>query len=139
MREIKFRLWDRRDETMHQDSGHFGITADGVVMDVNTDLEIEDQQYELMQYTGLKDKNGKEIFEGDIIKITYDTNYSEKIFYIGTVIYESDNDYPAFDLHPWIDCEMNALSWLKSECDESVKSYEIIGNIYENQDLIKAN
>ncbi|MCY8948007.1 YopX family protein [Bacillus atrophaeus] len=98
-------------------------------------------EYELISrdlYTGLKDANGREIYEGDIIRITYDTNWSEEPYYIGKVKFLDNENYPAFDLRPWIDCEMNALSWLKSETDPSVKSYEVIGNIYEDPELLEA-
>lgn len=100
----------------------------------------EDDGYQIESrdpYTGLKDRNGKEIYEGDIIRITFDTNYYEKPYYIGVVNYRVEDDYPAFDLNPWIDCGMNALSWLKSESDESVRSYEVIGNRWDNSDLLE--
>jgi uncharacterized phage protein (TIGR01671 family) len=89
------------------------------------------------QYIGLKDMNEKKIYEGDIIKITFDTNFSEKPFYIGQVEFKSEEGYPAFDLSPWIDCEMNALSWLASNSDPSVLCYEVIGSIHKNPELIK--
>ena len=89
------------------------------------------------QFTGLTDKNGKEIYEGDIVQIFYDIEFSREEFYTGVVEYKVENNYPAFDLEPWIDCDMNALSWLKSESDESVLNYEVIGNIHDNPELLK--
>ncbi|MGD6977777.1 YopX family protein [Bacillus altitudinis] len=97
-------------------------------------------EYELITrnlFTGLKDSEGNEIYGGDVILITYDEAFSELPYYIGEVNFRADDNYPAFDLLPWIDCEMNALSWLKSESDPSVKSYEVIGNIYQNPDLLE--
>ena len=91
----------------------------------------------LGQYIGIKDAISKEKYEGDIVKITFNTNLSDKPFYIGVIEYRDDQDYPAFDLNPWIDCEMNALSWLKSESDESVTTYEVIGNIHDHPHLLE--
>lgn len=100
---------------------------------------FNETDYELIArnlFTGLKDSEGNEIYEGDVILITYDEAFSELPYYIGEVKFRADDNYPAFDLLPWIACEMNALSWLKSECDPSVKRYSVIGNIYKNSDLL---
>ncbi|WP_091017671.1 MULTISPECIES: YopX family protein [Paenibacillus] len=89
------------------------------------------------RYIGIDDSDGKKMCEGSIIKITFDTNYIDKDFYIGVIEYGGKRDYPAFDLEPWIDCGMNALSWLKSESDPSVIKYEVIGNIKDNPELLE--
>lgn len=101
---------------------------------------FNETDYELIArnlFTGLKDSEGNEIYGGDVILITYDEAFSELPYYIGKVNFRADDNYPAFDLLPWIDCEMNALSWLKSESDSSVKSYAVIGNIYQNPKLLE--
>lgn len=102
------------------------------------------------QYTGLTDKNGKKIFEGDIIRYAdmYDYNcYLESldnieaydkidfgyIWTVDEIVYGIKTGYPAFDLnnHYW-DC--NGLS----ELNESGNYfYEVIGNIYDNPELLK--
>ncbi|GGF87978.1 YopX family protein [Paenibacillus abyssi] len=141
MRTIEFR-------GRHVETGEwvYGSLLDGDII-VSGPVDVDEEYIGLSewcsvdpktigQYIGLRDKNGKEIYEGDIIKITFDTNFAEKPFYFGKVVYGAESGYPAFDLDPWIDCEMNALGWLKSESDESVVSYEVIGNFYENPDIL---
>lgn len=80
------------------------------------------------QYTELKDVNGKEIYEGDILEITHEDGDSE----VYHVKYFADNDYPAFDLVPHLDCDSNGLSHAMAVC--TVKK---VGNIYENPELLK--
>jgi len=108
-REIKFRAWDKESKKMWEVSAWHST---GGVHVRDSRLLLTAGEYVLMQYTGLKDKNGKEIYEGDI--------FNHPDFDEPTVVeYE-----PSSEPYPW-------SYWHDPE--ES----EIIGNIYENKELLK--
>lgn len=77
------------------------------------------------QFTGLTDKNGKKIFEGDIVKsFEYDDTYIIRYF--------DDENYPAFDCVPDVPlCECNGLAFLVN-----TEGCEVIGNIHDNPELL---
>ncbi len=121
-REIKFRAWDKKENKMFEVSE---IIFHGVKgMDINEkntlgmDLWHISENTELMQFTGLKDKNGKEIYEGDINK-NDDERKSEVVFYAGGFYLKfSETEYKAIG-------SFAPFNWL------------VIGNIYENPNLLK--
>lgn len=102
------------------------------------------------QYTGLKDKNGKRIFEGDILKYALQVSYNcyldslefpedyegcdySDIFTVAKVVYGLEYGYPAFDLSDH-DFDCNGLS----ELSESMNyHFEVIGNIHDNPELLE--
>ena len=128
MRDIKFRVWDNERNAMLNSKsvdidffeGKIEITSDTIRYDeVYTD-EIKD--FELMQYTGVKDKNGREIYEGDIITITLDT---------GNVITGSVGMNNGQWSIKYYDRYYSLVSiWYEMQP-------EVIGNIYENSELLE--
>lgn len=122
MREIKFRGWNKKDSTMI-DWGTLRQTAFN--RDGNTlmyDFFTGRFDYEIMQFTGLKDMNGKAVYEGDIIHVCNEN----------TSIEYSKNDY-AFIFWLQKDQTHYALPFLAGYAN-----FSVIGNIYENPELIEA-
>lgn len=122
MREIKFRAWHNGLEKMIYDN----------FLTQNTVHFFESEPITMMQYTGLKDKNGKEIYEGDIIKSFYPA-WEElgikypKEEYITDVIWDN-GEYRTKDFSPL---------YVHVDNEEANVSCEIIGNIYENPELLE--
>ena len=87
-----------------------------------TEMSVEFDEITLMQSTGLKDKNGKEIFEGDIVKMSKDV-YSEPTYY--EVVRHRGGAYRLESKQHG--CEL----WLRhTDC-------EVVGNVYENPELLE--
>jgi len=123
MREIKFRLWNNDTKCMYADSGL--SIALGLNDAVQKALE---NNYIIMQYTGLKDKNGKEIYEGDILNSKNDGKDGCDVWDYKThvnLIVRWNEKYAH-------------LEGLPDHGEWSVHSFsriEIIGNIHENPDF----
>ena len=122
----KFRSWDTTNKEMFKDT--FSITESGQVVVVEQEDVMCPPDYVfvdnlvIMQSTGLKDKNGKEIFEGDIVKMAKDV-YSEPTYY--EVVRHRGGAYRLDSKQHG--CEL----WLRhTDC-------EIVGNVYENKELLE--
>ena len=126
MREIKFKVWDKENKkfiTSRQGRAHIGIDLNGNVYNLQ-DGSGGKERYELIEFTGLKDKSGKEIYGGDICNTRH---YTNNFYYIGIVEYSEP-------CGQWLICQKSPY-----ELDlrfEEMKEIEIIGNIYENPELI---
>lgn len=102
---------------------------------IDGDLIITKDFTNLVQSTGLKDKNGKLIFEGDIVKFA-EYDWSDFAFKdweqeITEIIWCGKHNYPAFDLNAH-DFDCNGLAYIFEEG----WTIEVIGNIYENKELL---
>lgn len=131
MREIKFRAWNGKEMFTNWDwltsEEGMGITLVGWL----------NNNYQVMQYTGLKDKNDKEIFEGDIIKISYGTVNFENKKEIVTDVYfgKAAFRYRHKDESGSV-LDFNSVKIVRGY-ERITQDVEIIGNIYENPELLK--
>jgi uncharacterized phage protein (TIGR01671 family) len=117
-REIKFRAWDKELGRMF-DFNRLVVIAGRIEIDFHPYLEAKTwNRLELMQFTGLKDKNGKEIYEGDVIRMKstgartiHEVKFRDGSFEVSLIPIQ----------HAFVRTDP-----------------EIIGNIYENPDLLTA-
>lgn len=133
-REIRFRAWDKDQNIMLYD---FDQNTPGVKLGQSIHLKVYETGLlygTLMQYTGLLDKNGVEIYEGDIIKgviILHDDPFSP-----------NDNEIRLVDEVGQVKFLNGVfLLWNESEYDQGLISryddVEVLGNIYQNSQLLE--
>jgi uncharacterized phage protein (TIGR01671 family) len=142
MREIKFRAWDERQKLMHYDfefirSGTSENGSDWIVFKSDKNKLSDEphpfnnpffeQQLNIMQFTGLKDEEGVEIFEGDIIETIEQTMSQGDVLVKGHVIFDQDGcwslDFPDY----------GTTTGIGVFIDMGMK---VIGNIYETPQLL---
>lgn len=132
MREYKFRAWDSWWDKMH----YFDFTKN---IEVTPDDELKglwilhkegsvyaiQDKIKIMQYTGLKDKNGKEIYEGDLV--LYDRNIHKDIDTAKFKVVWAKDRYVLQEIkHKYY---IDDVTW---------ELVEVIGNIYENPELLES-
>ena len=125
MREIKFRAWNTETNKMVINLKEMGVFALQSTYSIDEFLVIPtNEKYPLMQYTGLKDKSNKEIYDGDLLKVELDWGYG--LAKIIVEIYFKDGCFRAKALNSHEDTLLIELP----PC-------EVVGNVYENPELLK--
>ena len=128
----KYRAWDKTDKEMYLvdeinfNRGEFESIGDGIT------FLREADEVELMQSTGLFDKNGQEIFEGDIVSDGYDTGDIKNHETLGFYMVDKKG----------IECWFSdgaTIEDFEEYVKTAFKTIEVIGNIYENPELLEAD
>ena len=127
-REIKFRIWDNEDKKYlslrdYQGLGAIEVENDGTLTlspryRFLTSMMIMPERFVPQQYTGLKDKNGVEVYEGDKVMFDYKWTKPDEI---GVVIWNKDT------------ASFQIKGHIPSSSMKHLDRMKVIGNIYENK------
>lgn len=121
-REIKFRAWEKYAKKYYYGAEHtydFMCSGEGCYAESFGEV-LDNERFIVEQYTGLKDKNGKEIYEGDIVRL-YDR-------YVSAITWQ--DNYCGFRWYG----DGDGYRGLGKDNEEY---YEVIGNIHENLELLE--
>jgi len=125
-REIKFRVFRKSDRLMRYLDNQMFLHSGGAVGWTENEGYIDDspnydEDFALMQYTGLKDKNGKEIYEGDIILT------DQVVEWVDDSNARPDQERGCYGIQ---NGKYNLSAYREQE------DFEVIGNVYENPELV---
>ena len=135
LRELKFRVWDARYNQMVYGDEKFIFENDGCVLMYTIQLGLgSDENPRIMQYIGIKDKNGREIYEGDII-YAVDTRGGREDVYYGKVVFYNQSNIHGYHIE-----SSNGGAWEIEDLASNISLDNIfgfvVGNIYEDEYLL---
>lgn len=120
MRELKFRVWSEEDKEYRNDLNVFRL-HDGKLICTSPAYSLEGDRFDVEQYTGLKDKNGEEIYEGDIVGF----KWTKRLYLVSYREYDAsfilENDVWEETIHLSLDKD----------------DFEVFGTIHENGYLLE--
>lgn len=134
MKNTKFKVYDYDSKTMYNQEDLI-ITFDSIGEDVYVykDGKVEPlYRYELLPCIRLKDEDVEEVYEGAIVEVTIIDKFDEIEKSVGVVMYDEDD-------FSWLIRELDDSYWYLNEypSSEGKRILKIIGNVYENSDLLK--
>lgn len=146
-REIKFKVWHRNRKEMFwydlmwgnvhaMGGGWLGVLPIGEERDYgwrDNRIAVDPNDCDILQFTGLKDKNGKEIYEGDILRIHNAEEDDGENYKYSTIEFKNGAFKVEYDFG---DYDMTAIGWAIDIWDNQKITCEIIGNIYETPELL---
>lgn len=137
MREIKFRAWDHISKKYVTKFDEVFINDEGIIFKRNHNDNLIDEDYILEQFSGLHDKNGIEIYEGDIVSNAEGRYWTVEWCPYGEpkfMLYDQINSFRDIEIKP----DPREGYYFTTD---GVKFYdiEIIGNIHENKELLNKN
>ncbi len=131
---LKFRAWDKENQEMMSWQDYSNEIKDAIPHDAGDEWS---ENCDVMQFTGMKDKNGKEIYEGDLLIQHGNRELEGMIFSVGSIRHYIPLGVASIKGEAWkMQFALGEFGRLSAWTGGNEPFYEVIGNIYENKELV---